>query len=884
MTSSMSSSCMNNKENNLQCRNIATTTTTTTRNNNINTSTSIKKTIPTLYIHDDDQDDSEEEEEFQLAQEPLHLPSTSSSPLVQNHLSSTSLNLPLLFPSSISNTTTNNNTFTSTVSSMAISPLGDFLVAAFINGTIRLYPLTISNNTPPYSIQLGQIEARGMYTSLIIHIDISQDNEFIFAGAYRGSTELIALQLVPKAKRSVQGMIQQRFAHSDAKLKGFGAVHSSKDKTKYMLLCGKGIKNLHVWQFRPQEQDVVDQWNCILDLQTNGMTVELVAFCSQGTQFISKSQGQNVRVWDIGRWLAKCIEKRGKKKKMVIASRPISTIPLSPHVPLSSPSSVCLHTPNKISTTSHYYKTLSSPLTPHRALEVLGITFRDVLHTQDTIHVVGSMAYGGNETLELVCMDREEEEESVVHLALANGSSINSTNATVRGGRMSRTRKKLRTITKVLGTRNGKVAMIICSNGSVSIHERTLEWGIHTPLQPLKMEEEGQEESVYCLQEIVNGEYVIGRMDAKGRLLVRLLKGDKGGGGRVELLAKEEIDVTNSTNVMEPDEEELTEPVNVDLIAPSKRKQHEEEPNTEPLTDTSNADTCLVVVKVQDIISKLLEEMVVQVQQDNATSFPVIPTTITTIKPSLKKRTLISTTTTTNPSKARRPRKKTRKNKTRIKATPPLHPLLHHQHHALPLKLRIKHAADQQLRTRLITERKAVLSKQPISTGISTTQYTSIVSLTQQRERLLWMQRFQCQQQRLLESYQQDLHRQSCYHEQSMKNEAFTTALTALWDEKKKKYDDDDHQKTYVWEYPLYLPKRKTRDVIEKEYEHALKELIAFQQVEANAIQGKQLLELTCAHYADDTDSGGGIDVEDGIVVPTIQVIQPSTREGLVLP
>lgn len=75
------------------------------------------------------------------------------------------------------------------------------------------------------------------------------------------------------------------YAHSDVKLKGFGAAAAMRTGKEYRLFCGRGIKNIHIWSFKPEGPG---EWSCLYDTNTNGSTVELVAFRNGGLEGISK--------------------------------------------------------------------------------------------------------------------------------------------------------------------------------------------------------------------------------------------------------------------------------------------------------------------------------------------------------------------------------------------------------------------------------------------------------------------------------------------------------------------------------------------------------------------------------------------------------------------
>jgi hypothetical protein len=58
---------------------------------------------------------------------------------------------------------------------------------------------------------------------------------------------------------------------------------------EYRLVCGKGIKNVHIWQFLPDFEDTEGKgkWTCIYDVASNGNTLECLAFRSDGREVSS---------------------------------------------------------------------------------------------------------------------------------------------------------------------------------------------------------------------------------------------------------------------------------------------------------------------------------------------------------------------------------------------------------------------------------------------------------------------------------------------------------------------------------------------------------------------------------------------------------------------
>lgn len=204
-----------------------------------------------------------------------------------------------------------------------------------------------------YGAVACQIHARGVHTDLITTIDISDDAQYVFVGVARGAMELHAVfvgdleravhthkQNDTTTKRNILDYIKV-YCHSDAKLKGFGAcatmtVASTSEQqqhqgspSSYLLLTGKGIKNLHIWKFTPPELTVSEEveiedvdgrkrkksicdppedeedegtWDQLYDTSTNGNTIVLLGFYRNPLNkllAVSKSDAQKLRLWDL---------------------------------------------------------------------------------------------------------------------------------------------------------------------------------------------------------------------------------------------------------------------------------------------------------------------------------------------------------------------------------------------------------------------------------------------------------------------------------------------------------------------------------------------------------------------------------------------------------
>ncbi|OQR99341.1 hypothetical protein ACHHYP_06906 [Achlya hypogyna] len=327
------------------------------------------------------------------------------------------------------------------VSSVAVDRAGRFVVAGFNNGTIRLYPLvdnfkrsidvgTIEvNNLDSNSlvfrkgVVLEHITARGMYTTLRVHVVIPEDGRFIFAGVYRGSTEILVIDIasivLPSETIGVPTAEVVTHSYNDAKLRGFGAVRAvpgdSLITTEYLVLCGLGIKNLHLWRFYwdPSSEDDESKWTwqCVFDRQTNGISLEYLSFGPGPNQLISKSEHQAIRVW-----------------------------------------------------------TLSDDVADDGS--VASFTYKDIKHTHDAVDVFGHYAYGGSERLALVDLETAKRFE----LDLPSSTAVAAARPT-----LNFRKRQLRTVSCLTGDVMG-VTLGMCSDGSVFAHKATAdaELGVHT--------------------------------------------------------------------------------------------------------------------------------------------------------------------------------------------------------------------------------------------------------------------------------------------------------------------------------------------------------------------------------------------------------------------
>lgn len=215
--------------------------------------------------------------------------------------------------------------------SLCLSSSGNFLWAGFSDGTLRVFDLSgrfsLENESWQASRQKSttmvaskfhqrfgavacQIHARGVHTDLLMQVDACGD--YVFGGVPRGAMELYAVSTkeLEDDSPTTANILDKLHVHvhADAKLKGFGACAQLQNAPRptYLLLTGKGIKNIHIWKFQPplDEHDEQDTpvWEQLYDTQTNGNTISLLGFYRSPIgklMGVSQSDTQKLRLWDL---------------------------------------------------------------------------------------------------------------------------------------------------------------------------------------------------------------------------------------------------------------------------------------------------------------------------------------------------------------------------------------------------------------------------------------------------------------------------------------------------------------------------------------------------------------------------------------------------------
>jgi hypothetical protein len=274
------------------------------------------------------------------------------------------------------------------------------------------------------------------------------------------------------------------FSYSDAKLRGFGAAtcitlpdtsrsepvlvsseevkpetHENGDESlsnavvpvassspgfrKYLLACGMGIKNVHVWQViiydilsaeemaaNPLRQKR-DEWSCIYDVATNGMTITHLGFRNEGRELLTKSSSMNLRVWDLSNYHNQQPQQQKQQ--------------------------------NGNGSGNGKKETTGLPAKP---------SYEDIVNTFDVKCLIenSTFTYGGTYEFATINVDKnipKEANRNVLELpfdaSLADAGSNTSSSATAAAN--ERRRRAMREVSDVISTQDGKYALILCSDG-----------------------------------------------------------------------------------------------------------------------------------------------------------------------------------------------------------------------------------------------------------------------------------------------------------------------------------------------------------------------------------------------------------------------------------
>jgi hypothetical protein len=362
---------------------------------------------------------------------------------------------------------------TDSVTKLDLSPDGRLILAGFADGCVRLFDLEGTYHSDRAGTLLGQFPATGNHRRLIIHIAISADGRFGFAGPRIGCTELRCWDLHEyrrlQERRGFCGSLPPRVAKS-TKLRGFGAVavvpessgdaaatsdgtrtstgdttvisSSSQHKgtNSYRLLCGMGYGVLHVWAFRPHDEDAkanpaMDaevsgsvgnewEWQCVLSNSVPCTSITMLAFVAPNT---GASTGENAG------------------RNLVLADRAVVR--------------------------GQDYRTREFDLSK------LGESRsnRDIKDTEKLGSVIGGCGYStGGDSMLMVDLNTGEKQtvEVPVSGSSATASSSSSSSLSRGTGRSGGRGRKMQSVDQVVGCEGSAQVLLSCADGGVFVLDR----------------------------------------------------------------------------------------------------------------------------------------------------------------------------------------------------------------------------------------------------------------------------------------------------------------------------------------------------------------------------------------------------------------------------
>lgn len=378
------------------------------------------------------------------------------------------------------------------ITSLDITASGCSVLAGCSNGMVVLFDMTSGSKK---GLEVAHIRAKGMHTNLLATVRITEDCRFGFVGVLKGSMEMIAIDMsrlpiwTTKRRQSLRELISI-YSHSDSKLRGFGAVcrvklHQESSQAEYRLLCGRGIKNIHIWSFVPDATGhSPPQWTCLLDMPTNGNTIETMSFRKGGNEVLSKSAGMSIRVWDLTNYTSSvsgiglgvsiqssCVNYTGASSETQVLS--VTDTPSTASATAATPQSIVVPLATPMGTA-----TGAGPTTPNSTTSApatggsstgsgTGSTFSaggprpayaDVPATQDSRLMLGNYAYGGTYYFMVVRLDGP---------VAANKEAFALPVRGIEDDNGQRRKRMMRQISDVTGTQDGSHVLVVCTDGSV---------------------------------------------------------------------------------------------------------------------------------------------------------------------------------------------------------------------------------------------------------------------------------------------------------------------------------------------------------------------------------------------------------------------------------
>eukprot|EP00602_Paraphysomonas_sp_CaronLab_P005056 CAMPEP_0185032306 /NCGR_PEP_ID=MMETSP1103-20130426/20268_1 /TAXON_ID=36769 /ORGANISM="Paraphysomonas bandaiensis, Strain Caron Lab Isolate" /LENGTH=890 /DNA_ID=CAMNT_0027568151 /DNA_START=276 /DNA_END=2948 /DNA_ORIENTATION=+ len=356
---------------------------------------------------------------------------------------------------------------------------------------------------------VGHIRAKGMHTNLLLTVKFTEDCRFGFAGVMKGSMEMLAIDVgklqvwhkkalncanssvsssgSKSSKPPLSGLkisskrssivdsnglrhnskaakLVRTYNHLDPKLRGFGAVtplrrESDSNITKYVLVCGRGIKNVHVWLVTTStSEDVSPTWVCLYDVPSNGVTIEALGFREVLVSDSADPSSALLHVADVphcGPSDAECSNTTPVESNTPVVSPGGFVVPTRRLEMMSKSVGMCV----RVWDLSNLEKDAESNKIP----------YEDIPNSADcrTFSENGFLAFGGTYDFSVMRIDAPK---------WANRECYEVPSRCLEDDNGQRRRRLMRQIQEVISCQDGHHALALCTDGGVLYYSSPLEY------------------------------------------------------------------------------------------------------------------------------------------------------------------------------------------------------------------------------------------------------------------------------------------------------------------------------------------------------------------------------------------------------------------------
>ncbi|KAF0684134.1 Aste57867_23864 [Aphanomyces stellatus] len=167
------------------------------------------------------------------------------------------------------------------VTSLDATPDGQCIIAAFSNGSVRLFDVNSTCTEERFGYLLGHLdeELNSQMGASVVRVKVTSDGAYCFVGCRGSSPKVVMaihLEKFRHDKDSEEDNLQKYF-ESDSKLRGFADASPNASPAgcalrSYYLLMGLGVGTYRIWKFQEQDNGRSPLWTYIRQFNSSSNT------------------------------------------------------------------------------------------------------------------------------------------------------------------------------------------------------------------------------------------------------------------------------------------------------------------------------------------------------------------------------------------------------------------------------------------------------------------------------------------------------------------------------------------------------------------------------------------------------------------------------------